>query len=209
MEVRVKICGVRSAEDAHSACEAGASAVGFVFAPSERRVTPAEAAAIAADLPPSIETVAVFRHPSPADVARVLDEFRPDTIQGEVEDREPLDLPASLSFLPVFHDGPELLAQLHRFLNKVPDRHPRVHLEGSGRGGRGVPVNRLRAARAARCCSLVLAGGLDPSNVARVIAAVRPDGVDVSSGVESAPGIKDAERIRDFVNAVRRTEEER
>ncbi|MFQ5529708.1 MAG: N-(5'-phosphoribosyl)anthranilate isomerase, partial [Gemmatimonadota bacterium] len=104
---------------------------------------------------------------------------------------------------PVLHDGEDL----EQALEKVPDGMP-VLLEAAGRGGRGIRPDWERAFRLARLRPLVLAGGLSPDNVGGAIRTVRPWGVDVSSGVESSPGVKSAELIGEFVRAVRLCEAE-
>jgi len=197
LPISVKICGVRNAAGARAVAEVGADAVGFVFAESPRRVTPAEARRIAADLPPEIERVAVFRLARPDEIRRVLDHFAADRLQAEATPAL-LSGPFADRLLPVVHDDGTLDAQLAA----VPDGRP-VLLEAAGRGGRGLRPDWNRAAALAAGRPLVLAGGLDPENVQAAIRRVRPAGVDVSSGVEDSPGRKSAGRIAAFVAAVR------
>jgi phosphoribosylanthranilate isomerase len=198
----VKICGVNSRESVLAVAEAGADAAGFVFAESPRRVTPRKAAELAELLPPGVSRVAVFRHPTPQEVSEVLSEFQADLVQCEpspevwIVARE-----AGIRLLPVLHDGPDL----ERQASSLPEEGaaPAAILEGPGKGGRGIRPDWDRAAAVARRLPLVLAGGLAPDNVAEAIAAVRPYGVDVSSGVEEARGRKDPVRIAAFVEAAR------
>ena len=194
--MRIKICGITDARSAAAVVAAGVDAVGFVFADSPRRVSPGEAVRIAADLPADIERVAVFRLPSVDDVHRVLDEFSEVTVQAEPD----ADLIGAFAdrMLPVLHDG----ADLERDVAEVPSNLPLL-LEAAGRGGRGKQPDWSRASRLANRRQLMLAGGLRANNVCEAIRIVRPWGVDVSSGVETSPGVKSPELIAEFVRAVR------
>lgn len=198
--VRIKICGITDASGVDAAVEAGADAVGFVFAESARRLFPSDAIPLVSRVPPFVTSVAVFRYPTPAEIEEVVRQVRPDIIQ--VEPSPPLFELArrhGWRILPVIHDEPDWDHQL---------THDGLFLlEGRGRGGRGVKPDWERAAVIARARHLVLAGGLTPVNVGDAIRRVRPWAVDVSSGVESTPGIKDADRIRAFIDAVRQAEQ--
>jgi phosphoribosylanthranilate isomerase len=194
--MQVKICGVTTPEAARAAAAGGASAVGFVFAASPRRVTPEQATRLAAGLPPGIATVAVFRHPTRQELDEVLGRFPADMIQVEPGPVVQSALSAGVQLLPVLHDGRELLERLASLSREHPSG---VLLEAAGRGGRGIRPDWTRAARLARSVPLVLAGGLTPENVTRAIRQVRPAAVDVSSGVESRPGQKDPGLIREFI----------
>jgi phosphoribosylanthranilate isomerase len=195
--VTIKICGVRDAAAARAAVEAGVDALGFVFADSPRRVTPDEARRIAADLPPEVERVAVFRSADADEVRRVLEVFPADQVQTEPTSAL-LAGPIAERLLPVLHDDGTLAEQTAALST---DR--RVLLEAAGRGGRGIRPDWSRAAELAAQRPLVLAGGLDAGNVQAALRRVRPAGVDVSSGVEHSPGRKSAARIAAFVAAVR------
>ncbi len=197
--MRIKICGVTDGRTAAAAATAGVDAVGFVFADSPRRLKPTEASRIAADLPPDIERVAVFRLAKMDDVLRVLDEFAGATVQTEPQP----DLVAALGsrLLPVLHDGDNLEDEAAA----VPPGLP-VLLEAAGCGGRGIQPDWSRASRLARQRRTMLAGGLHADNVLDAIRTVRPWGVDVSSGVETSPGVKSPDLIARFVRAVRRGE---
>jgi phosphoribosylanthranilate isomerase len=192
MSVHIKICGISDSTSALTAAEAGADAIGFVFyAESPRCISPELARSISADLPEGIETVAVFLRPSPDQLRAVLEVFDADLVQadaGFLEDRVP--------GLPVFREGPDLEARLRDYGGG------RFLLEGP-RSGVGETVDWARAARVARLGRMTLAGGLKPDNVGEAIREVRPFGVDVSSGVESRPGVKDPHRIREFVARAR------
>ncbi len=203
MIVRVKICGVTDAAGADLAVEAGADCLGFVFAESERRVDVAEALRAAADVPQRVGRVAVFRHPSASEVDRVVRKFAPSRVQSE-PDPEVLAAVPGESLLPVFHDTEDLVERVRRFRDAFGDGL--ILLEGAGRGGRGTRADWTRAERVARLGPVALAGGLTPDNVAEAIRRVRPWAVDVSSGVERAPGVKDPDKVRGFVDAVRAAE---
>lgn len=186
----VKICGITTERAAEAAAEAGADAVGFVFAESVRRVTPERARALCAALPARVLRVAVLRHPTADEAARVLEEFEPDWVQTDAEDFVALRLPERCVGLPVYRDGAEPPGGARR--------PARLLYEGRT-SGRGERADWRAARRLAAETELILAGGLDPLNVEEAIRAVRPWGVDVSSGVERAPGDKDPGKIRDFV----------
>jgi phosphoribosylanthranilate isomerase len=191
----IKICGLRRQEDVLAAAAAGADAVGFVFhAASPRHLDPATARALAASVPAGVAKVAVFLHPTQAEVDAAIEAVRPDWVQTDAADLERLTLPDRQCVLPVYRTDGE---------QHVPDAlAPRCLVE-SGRSGTGERADWGQVSRMARRCEVVLAGGLDGSNVADAIAAVRPFGIDVSSGVESSRGVKDATLIRNFVNAAR------
>jgi phosphoribosylanthranilate isomerase len=201
MRIFVKICGLNSAEALGAAVEAGADAVGFVLAESPRRVTQALAAQLAALTPPGIIRVAVFRHPDAAEVRATFDSFTPDWLQADAEsiDGEKWGQSPLVTPLPVYRDVPGLDEGAVR-------RAPRVLFEAEASGA-GQRVDWQRAAALARSTQLILAGGLTSENVGEAIAAVRPWGVDVSSGVERSRGVKDTGKIAGFIAAVRRAEQ--
>ncbi len=200
MRVFVKICGLRDADTLRVAIEAGADAVGFVLAESPRRVTLREAVALAATVPAGIVRVAVLRQPDARLWQGVVDELAPDWVQSDAADFTRRTLPPGIEALPVYRDLPGLdSAQLAR--------EDRVLFEAAT-SGIGARADWDRAAVLARQTQLVLAGGIDAGNAGEAISRVRPWGVDVSSGVESSRGVKDPQRIRAFITAVRRAEQE-
>ena len=198
MSIFVKICGLRDAATVEAAVAAGASAVGFVFAASPREVSIDQAVAAAAGVPGHVKRVAVMRHPSPEAWNAVRDGFAPDVLQTDVEDFAALDVPEEITRWPVYREGG--LA--------VPGELEGAFVYEGPSSGAGETVNWERAAALAKDRRMILAGGLDADNVAGAMATVRPWGVDVSSGVESAPGKKDANRIRQFINAARAVEKQ-
>ena len=200
MSLHVKICGITDSAGAVAASDAGADAVGFVFADSVRRIDPRDAAAIASGLPGRVQRVAVFLRPDPDHVAHVLSHFPADVVQV---DHGAITKPEGPLLLPVFREGDDEI--LDEFLDGTVAR--RFHYEGR-RSGAGETVDWRLAARYARRGQMTIAGGLGPTNVADAVRVVQPFGVDVSSGVESAPGVKDVGLIRDFIDTVRHIEKE-
>lgn len=192
----VKICGMNSAEAVDAAVAAGADALGFVFAPSVRQITPEAAARLAERVPKHVLRVAVMRHPTPAQWAQVVSGFAPDWVQTDAEDLAALELPADCAALPVYRDGRAPDA------GKMPAR---LLFEGAVSGS-GRTADWDAAARLGRGAELVLAGGLHTDNVGRAIERVRPWGVDVSSGVERERGTKDPRLIEAFIARVRALE---
>ena len=194
MTLFVKICGVTTEEAADAAVAAGADAIGFVFhAPSPRNLLPGRAAALARNLPPGVLCVAVTLHPEQAVIDRVLESMMPDAWQSDAADFDVLHIPAVIERWPVLRQH-----------GSAPKGPRRVVFE-SPASGSGWRADWTAASAMARTAELILGGGLDATNVGRAIAAVRPFGVDVSSGVERSPGVKDARRIREFIVAARIT----
>ncbi len=202
MRIWVKICGITEVSAALLCGELGVDAVGFVLVDSPRRISPARAARISAELSAGVTKVGVFRRAHPHQIARVRDHFRPDLIQMDHAHRPETD---GSGVLTVFRESESVEEEVRRFVSASPGA-PFLY-EGS-RSGAGQKVDWNLARRLARLGPMVLAGGLDPDNVAEAIHTVAPFGVDVSSGVESNPGRKDPARIGAFVEAVRSAEQE-
>ena len=196
MSVMVKICGLHDAAGVAAAVEAGAGAIGFVFTESLRRVTPQQANDACREVSADVQRVAVMRHPANDEWRAVLDEFAPDVLQTDIEDFDALDVPDSVIRWPVVREDS---AALEREL-------PGVFVYEGANSGRGETVDWLRAAVIARRGRMILAGGLSAGNIAAAISAVDPWGVDVSSAVESSPGKKDPDLIRQFLQAVHAAE---
>lgn len=192
MTLWIKICGLTTEDAVTAAVAAGADAIGFVFAPSKRQVTPRRAIELARNVPANIKRVAVTLHPAQSLIDEICAQFAPDVLQTDAEDLPDLVVPPGLAVLPVLRAGREWTGPLpRRFLFEGPV------------SGVGQAADWQRAARLARQSQLVLAGGLHPGNVAEAVASVGPFGVDVSSGVEREPGIKDVVKIEQFVRAAR------
>jgi phosphoribosylanthranilate isomerase len=187
----VKICGMTDKQAVDTAVRAGADAVGFVFAESPRRLTPQQARSISKGISPGVLRVAVMLHPDDDAWREVLDVFQPDVLQTDAADFDYLDVPAHIRRWPVIREGDTV------------DTMPTQFVYEGRTSGKGATIDWDLAARLARRGGMILAGGLDARNVGSALARVRPFGVDVSSAVESAPGQKDPQKIRDFINAVR------
>ena len=199
MTLRVKICGVMRADDARAAVDAGADAVGLIFAPGRRTVGLDAACAIAAALPPWFALVGVFRNAPAADVRAVL--ARVPLTHLQFHGDEPADVVArserpAIKALPLCTEADEEHARSWLAA-------PAALLLDGATGGSGHPCDWVRAARLARLRPVVLAGGLTPDTVGAAVRAVRPAAVDVSSGVESAPGVKDHAKLEAFIRNAR------
>lgn len=199
MAVRVKICGITRSEDMHAACQAGADALGFVFyAKSPRNLEIAQAAALVQAMPPFVQSVGLFVNADPAFVRQVLNAVPLDLLQFHGDEspeycrqfdrpylkavrvRPGIDL---LKYALDFADARALL--LDAYVPGVP-------------GGTGERFD-WSLIPASLPKPIVLSGGLNPDNVGEASSTVRPWAVDVSSGVEAAPGIKDADKLTAFI----------
>ena len=196
MKTLIKICGLTTQESVDVAVQSGADLIGFVFAKiSPRCISPEQARVLSEPIPEEVKTTAVMLHPSDTEVQEVFDKFPADYLQTDAEDFASLNLPEGCRPLKVYRDLPGF---------DPTDIDPRVLSLFEGKNsGVGELVNTSRAMEVARHAPIILAGGLNPKNVASLLEAVQPQGVDVSSGVESEPGIKDIQKIRDFIKIVR------
>jgi phosphoribosylanthranilate isomerase len=196
--VFVKICGITLAEDAEAAVKAGASAIGFVFWPgSPRLIDPYRARVIAATLPPFVTTVGVFVNQPIEYVTGVASLVRLGAVQ--LHGDETIEYAAALSrpVVRALSPGDGQAAAWPGRTMLLLDVHDPVR-----RGGTGRTIDWTAAARVAAERRVLLAGGLTPENVAEAVLRVRPFGIDVSSGVERAPGVKDHQRLRALFEAV-------
>lgn len=189
MSLLVKVCGLSEEQHVNAAIDAGAGAVGFVFAQSVRSITPARAAEICGNVPAYVRRVAVMLHPTNEEWRDVLRNFDPDILQTDAEDFKSLDVPGTVDCWPVYREG-----------RARPDTDGVYVYEGP-KSGRGEVVDWSNAANFAACGRLILAGGLAEHNIALAVSTTRPYGVDVSSGVEIALGQKSSELIQEFVIA--------
>ena len=215
MSLWIKICGNTSAEDALLAAEAGADAVGFVFAPSPRQVTVERVAAIVPHLPRKIEKIGVFVDASFEEIATAVQACSLTGVQLHCDAR--LEVPARLRQ----QFGPDLrILRVVHFESGAPDRVRAIASDhevdavlvdsrtATAVGGTGVTFDWESARRdlfkgPSAQVKLIAAGGLRPTNVADAIRILRPWGVDVASGVEASPGRKDPEKVRQFVTNAR------
>lgn len=202
MTVRVKICGVTRLEDALAAVRLGADALGFNFWPGSRRfIAPAAAKVIIRQLPPLVTSVGVFVDPSHDEAVAAAAISGVQVIQLHGGESPVLcrsfQLPV-LKAIPV--GGPEALEAAERYAGLAGLL---LDAPSPGHGGSGQPCHWPTARALAGRAPVILAGGLHPGNVAGAIAAVRPYGVDVASGVEQSPGVKDHELLARFIRAAK------
>ena len=203
MNVRVKICGITCQEDAAAALDAGADALGFMFyAPSPRAVAGRVAAEIIRALPPFIGKVGVFVNPSEEEVLQTIAACGLDTVQFHGHEAPEFCGRFGVKVIKAFRmeDAASLKA-----LPGYPVSAWLLDSFVAGQfGGTGAKFNWDLAVQAKRLgCPVILAGGLTPENAAEAARRVRPFALDVSSGVESAPGRKDAAKMRAFIRAVK------
>jgi phosphoribosylanthranilate isomerase len=211
----IKICANTNLADAQLAAELGADALGFVFSPSPRRVTPEQVAAITPHLSASVEKIGVFQTTDPAEI---LSTVRTAGLTGvQLHSAPVFDLPATLAAqLPILR----IIQTLHwtnpdDLASQIPVVRANPHIKGllvdsrtaTASGGTGIAFDWNGARQALAALSpmrLIVAGGLTPANVREAIATLDPWGIDVASGVESTPGHKDPTRLADFFSNVRR-----
>jgi phosphoribosylanthranilate isomerase len=197
----LKICGITRVEDALHAAEQGATALGFNLWPkSPRYVTPEQIRAIVSKVPRQVTTVGVFVNAPVDEIRRVVIQAGLSAVQ--LHGDEPPSHAAALE-VPLLRSV--AVADVDRTRTEWPAGTTLLvdAIDPVRRGGTGVVVDWTAAAAAARRGPIVLAGGLTPENVSEAIRTVRPFGVDVSSGVESAPGVKDVEKVRAFLERAR------
>lgn len=208
---RIKFCGITRLEDALLAAELGIDALGFVFVPGSRRnIQPEVAADIAAALPPFISTVALFMDAPAADIQTVLDSFRPTLLQFHGVEPPEDCTPWGLPYLKAVPMGGAVAATAELARQRLADFTTRYYtatallLDGHPPGAMGGSGERLDwDSLTPGAQRLILAGGLAPERVGAAMLALRPWAVDVSSGIEEAPGRKSVRKMRDFVAAVR------
>ena len=214
MHTWIKICGTTCLEDALSSIEAGADALGFIFAPSKRRILPENAQKIIRELPQEIEKIGVFMDAGPIGIRNVVREVELTGIQMHGEGEFP---PEVYSYLPedrrdglrkiktvIVWEGFELRFDSYAAVPGVVD----AWLLDSGAGsGTTFAWPEARAKLGGRQGRFIIAGGLTPENVGDAMRIFKPWGVDVVTGVEREPGRKDPEKLKAFVAAVRRAEE--
>jgi phosphoribosylanthranilate isomerase len=199
--VFVKICGITRIDDAQAAVACGASALGFVFWPgSPRHLDPYRARAIAAVLPPFVTTVGLFVNQSREHIAGVASLVRLGAVQlhGDEDAAFAARMP-----VPVV----KAIAPAHADVASWPERVTLLldACDPVTRGGTGRTIDWTAAAAVAARRKVLLAGGITPEIVADAIGRVRPFGIDVSSGVEKAPGVKDHRRLRELFEALHDT----
>ena len=203
MLTKVKICGITRMEDALAAAAAGADALGFMFyEASPRRVAFDVAAKIIRELPPFLVRVGVFVNPSPDDVRRAIEDCRIDTLQFHGEETPEFCAQFGLRVIKAFRvRDAESLSALPAYVGATCLLDSFV---AGQHGGTGATFNWDLAAQTVKAGRRVLlAGGLTEENAAEAVRRVRPYGLDVSSGVEAKPGVKDAAKVRAFIAAAK------
>ncbi|HVN94531.1 MAG TPA: phosphoribosylanthranilate isomerase [Terracidiphilus sp.] len=215
MSLWIKICANTSLEDAMAAADAGADAVGFVFAPSPRRITADQTAAIVAGLPAKIEKVGVFVDAALEEIVRTVEGAGLTGVQlhsnGQAAETAKLRarFGPQLRILRVVHfeaGASERAAEAAQDANVdaiLIDSRTATAVGGTGQTYDWAEARRTLFQHRGTPKHLIAAGGLTPENVAEAIAMLRPWGVDVVSGVESAPGRKDAAKVRAFIENAR------
>jgi phosphoribosylanthranilate isomerase len=199
---RIKICGITSVDDARLAVELGADAIGLVFyPPSARYVSVEQAAECAAVVPPFVSVVALFVNESAQAINRVLEAMPVSVLQFHGDETEQFCASFNRPYIKALRvkhdvDAPAAAKGFERATGILLDSwHP------DSPGGTG-KVFDWQQARGRFPCPLILAGGLNSENVASAIEQLRPSAVDVSSGVESEPGVKDPVKLQNFIAAV-------
>jgi phosphoribosylanthranilate isomerase len=202
MRTRVKICGLTRRADVEAAVAAGVDAIGFVFHPSSpRAVSPQDARDLCAGLPPFVTAVGLFVDASPEQIRATLDRVPRELLQFHGEESPELCASFGRRWIKAVRMRPDidLAAQLRRYEHAAGVLLDTFDPARSGGTGQRFDWDRVPAAIAP---SNVLAGGLDAENVGEAIRRVRPFGVDVSGGVEASKGVKDHDKIRDFMKRV-------
>jgi phosphoribosylanthranilate isomerase len=206
VHTRIKICGITRPEDACSAADIGADAIGLVFyPPSPRAVQPERAAEIVDGLPPFVSTVALFVDETAATIEGVLGRVPVDMIQFHGDETPEFCCQFGRPWIKALRVRPG--ADIDAFSERYAGARA-ILLDAWQDGVPGGTGKRFDWALVPRSLkqSLVLAGGLDAKNVGDAVATLRPGAVDVSGGVESSPGLKDATKMAEFVAAVRAAE---
>jgi phosphoribosylanthranilate isomerase len=201
--IKVKICGTTSLKDAFLAVESGADAIGFIFYKvSPRSISQKEAREIILQLPPFIETVGVFVNETSDKINRIAEQCKLNSIQLHGEESPALCRRVKRKVIKAFRvKNADSLKSIASY--DVSGFLLDSYNDGS-KGGTGQVFDWNLALRVKKQGPVILAGGLNPYNVFTAIHRVKPYGVDVCSGVEKSPGIKDHEKIREFIKSVRR-----
>lgn len=196
-QTRVKICGITRLQDAEAAVAFGADAVGFIFAHSPRRISVKAARAISRRLGPFVARVGVFVNAPTREIVSIMEEAALDVVQ-----LHGTEAPAACSelskyrLIKVFRVGPQFSpAELKRYPTQAHMLETAAHVPG----GSGKTWDWSRLARTRFRTPIIVTGGLDPANVQQAIRTLRPYAVDVSSGVETKPGVKDHKLMEKFI----------
>jgi phosphoribosylanthranilate isomerase len=201
--IRIKFCGCTSWHDVALAIEAGADAVGMIFAPSERRIEWSAAEEISTKIPRGITPVGVFVNPTRHQIDRVRGLFPEMMVQLSGTETPAFANSIRGTVIKAVHAGDETPSEMEQICNRYAPSLVLFDTKVAGKyGGTGLTFDWSHIAKLARWRPLMVAGGLTPKNVASCVRSVRPFGVDVRTGIESH-GRKDPEKMRAFVKAVR------
>jgi phosphoribosylanthranilate isomerase len=211
MKTWIKFCGTTSIEDALASIEAGADALGFIFAPSKRRIAPEKAQAVIEQLPPTVERVGVFLNASPEEISRVAglvdltgvqlhgNEVTADVGRALLRNRNSLRIIKTI----LMGNGIDKIAAA---LSSGESVYAWLLDSGAG-SGKTFDWQAARTELGSRHDRFIIAGGLTPENVGEAIHLFSPWGVDVVTGIEREPGHKDPKKLKAFVSAVRKAEQ--
>lgn len=200
--IRIKICGITNYEDAKLASDLGADAVGFIFADSPRRIEPKDALKISRELPPFIMRVGVFVNANEFVIEKIADELKLDVIQLSGEESPDFCTRFEPKVIKTFHVKDE--SSFESMEDYEVDGYLLDTFVPGTSGGTGQTFNWDLAVKAKAHGPVILSGGLTPENVVEAILKVRPYAVDVSSGIEKYPGKKDPDKLKAFIDSVKR-----
>ena len=202
MKTLIKICGLTTAAAVECIIENNVDMAGFVFAEQSPRYIKTKHAKQLADLIPNhISKVAVMLHPTQTEVDEVIDIFKPDYLQMDAKDFLNTRIPESIESLKVYRD------EDHLDISSISNS--KLTLFEGTKSGSGKLTNIKRSQKVAKKKRVIIAGGLNPNNILSVLSNVCPLGVDVSSGVESEPGLKSEQKIIQFIRIVREYDEKK
>jgi len=211
----IKFCGTTSLADALASIEAGANALGFIFAPSKRRVTPQEAKEIIRRIPVQIEKIGVFLDSGRDEIARLVQEVDLTGIQmhgsgdlpSEIYDHLPRNRRDSIRKIKTILVDQNFAGKLQAGI-EASDSVDAWLLDSGAGSGRTFAWQAAQTVICNKQARFIIAGGLTPENVGKAVHVFQPWGVDVVSGIESEPGRKDPEKMRAFVAEVRKAEQQ-
>ncbi|MBN2190145.1 MAG: phosphoribosylanthranilate isomerase [Candidatus Aureabacteria bacterium] len=202
--IRVKICGITNFEDADAACAYGADALGFVFADSPRRIKPEEARRIIKALPPFVTTVGVFVNEDEREIRRVADFCDLDYLQFHGDETPEFCGNFGRKIIKAFRvSGKEDIKEIEKYSSPdfiLLDAYDKNKMGGTGHTFDWHIVSSLRRENRA----IILSGGLKVGNLIGALMTVKPDAVDVCSGIEKSPGKKDHAKMKDFINLAKK-----
>ena len=203
-KVSVKICGITNLTDACTAVRLGADALGFIFAPSPRRIAPQTAREIIRALPPFVKTVGVFVNEAPASIRKVINDCGLDLVQLHGDESPALCaelMPYTIKALRIKNESSLQSGQAYhgKVRALLLDTYSKEKAGGTGKAFDWELAVKIKK----QGSPLILSGGLAPANIVSAIHTVRPDAVDVNSGVEERPGKKSPDLIRDLMENIR------